>query len=88
MPITLRYQATAEAVGLPGRAAVHLSMPLSWLLPGSSNLAWGKVQRSMDLAGYGGYSRTNGIGVVTLALCIAGLWIGRRRPEMGQTRAR
>ena len=81
-PITVRYRATSKIVGMHGRASIHLPKPLSWVLPGNSNRAYGKIQRSWELAEYRGFSQTNGVGAITLALCLAGLWLGRRRPEV------
>ncbi len=81
-PLTLRYHETSKIIGLHGRAGVHLPEPLSWVLPGNSNRMYGRIQQSWDLAEYRGFSQTNGVGVVTLVLCAAGLWIGRRRPEV------
>jgi hypothetical protein len=81
-PLALRYQATAATIGVHTRHHVHLPKPLSWVLPGNSSRVYGKVQRSWDLAEYRGYSQTNGFGAVTLVLCVAGLWLARRRPEV------
>lgn len=81
-PLTVRYRETAEIVGMRGRANIHLPKPLSWLLPGNSSRVYGKIQRSWDLAEYRGFSQTNGVGAVTLVLCVAGLWLARRRPEV------
>jgi hypothetical protein len=81
-PITLRYQATSELVGMRGRGEVNLPRPLSWVLPGYSNRMYGRVQKSWNLGEDSGHSPSHGVGVVTLVLCTAGLWFGRRRPEV------
>jgi hypothetical protein len=81
-PLTLRYRTTSEVVGMHGRAGVQLPKPLSWLLPGDSSRMYGRIQRTWGLAEYRGYSQTNGVGVATLVFSVAGLWIGRKRPEV------
>ena len=81
-PLAVRYGATARVVGMHAYRNIHMPKPLSWVLPGNSSRVYGKIQRSWDLAEYRGFSQTNGVGPVTMLLCIAGLWIGRRRPEV------
>jgi len=61
------------------REQIHLPKPLSWILPGNSSRVYGKMLQALDLPDYRGFSQTNGVGALTLAACITGLWIGRRR---------
>ena len=81
-PLAAKYGETARVVGMHDYRNIHLPKPLSWFLPGNSSRLYGKIQKSWDLAEYRGFSQTNGIGPVTMALCVAGLWIARRRPEV------
>jgi hypothetical protein len=81
-PITARYQATAATIGMLKQKQVHLPKPLGWFLPGDSNRVYRKWQLAMGLGVYRSNSQANGFGVVTLMVCGAGLWLGRRRREV------
>ena len=81
-PITARYRATAATVGMRKQSQVHLPKPIGWFLPGEGNRIYGKWQRTMGLSAYRSRSQTRGFGAITLIACLAGLWLGRRRPEV------
>jgi hypothetical protein len=79
-PLAARYQASAATLGVRTKHQVHLPKALSWVLPGHTNRIYGSLQKALPLDQYRGFSQTNGIGLITTAACLAGLWLGRRRP--------
>lgn len=81
-PITVRYRATAATIGMHKQRQIHLPKPAGWFLPGNGNRFYGKWQRGMGLSVYRGRAQTNGFGPITLIACVAGLWLGRKRPEV------
>ncbi len=81
-PITVRYRATAASIGMHEQRQIHLPKAAGWFLPGDGNRFYGKWQRGMGLSVHRGRAQTNGFGPITLIACVAGLWLGRKRPEV------
>lgn len=78
LPFVSRYVETAEIVGSRMYSINKLPHALSWLLMGSRNVLYGWLH-SFDSLRWARLSpHHNGIGVVTLIACVAGLWHGRR----------
>jgi hypothetical protein len=82
-PVVRHQRAWAEILGWPPWEAVRdlLPQPESWLNPGALNWVWGAVARWPPIAGLApSWEHELGIGFVTLALALAGLWLARRDP--------
>ena len=80
-PLALRYLDAAHEVGLRNYPEARVPRPASWLLMGQTHRLYGGLQRP------GGVFRelrstthSNGAGLLTTLVALAGLWRLRRRP--------
>lgn len=80
LPLATRYLAAAADVGGYELSTRDVPVPMSWLLMGPGNLAWGWVNGLEPFRGLHRYTQSNGIGPVTTAVCLVGLVLGRRAP--------
>jgi hypothetical protein len=81
-PAAIGYATAASEVGM--RTAEQVSYPevLSWFLTGRTNRVYGDLQTGLNLGFDVKASKNNGLGIVTLAAVVWGLWLGRRRPPV------
>jgi hypothetical protein len=77
-PVILRYWRTADELGFRPYAVGKLPRPLSWLLMGKLNLVYGWLHELPALAWAGRSPHHNGVGLLSLAAAVIGLWQGRR----------
>lgn len=84
-PLARAHLAAAEELGLRHWNEVALSLPNwgSWLFPGERNLVYGSLSDSQLFTFTTAPSQhSNGVGFLTLALALFGLWQGRRRASV------
>lgn len=77
-PLVEAYQETLEEMGSRPSNEEMMPRPVSWFLPGHSNVLYGGLQaNAFDLKAGGNHA--GGVGLITALLVATGLWLGRRR---------
>jgi hypothetical protein len=80
VPIVRRYWEVAQWHGVRPYMPDTLPRPLSWALMGPLNLCYGWLHDMPVLAWAEKPDHNYGVGMVTLVVCVIGLWKGRHRP--------
>lgn len=83
LPVLVRYLEAARAVGVrpDDQAVLLLLSPSAWLYQGPWSILYGRFSSWLPISAHPYESELRlGLGWVTSALVLYGLWLGRRRP--------